>query len=216
MMTSTATQAETETTRASRNDHSRLVRGVSQQVLACTQQLLMAYFSSSINAHNEGERAFFEKYGIDRELVAQVEGVSIYRIERACNYNARKLVNNPSAEIGPCMNAMLRALVADLEEEQLVDAFIKAGASNPILAENFGLRACAIKARREALGIVIKTGRRSDRLGKTDMETWHKVSNAYYKLIKTATDTRRVWLQVAEETGESLDLVYRAIKDIVK
>lgn len=111
---------------------------------------------------------------------------------------------------------MLTSLVIEAEEEQLIDAFIQAGASNPIISENFGLRACAIKARREALGVVIKTGRRSDRLGKTDMETWHKISDSYYKRIKSATDTRRIWLEVAEETGESLDCVYRAIQDIVR
>lgn len=189
-------------------------RGVTSLVVNSMQQLLMAWVSSATNAHTENYKSFFTFYGINRELTARVTGVSIVRLERACNYQARKLLAKPDqGELTLSINPILESLVRELDEEKLIDDFILAGASNTILAETFGLRACVTKVKREMLGYVPKPGRKNVDRG---MDTFYKISNVYFPKLKTTKDKRRLWLDVADETGFSLDCVYRVINDIIK
>jgi len=152
-------------------------------------------------------KPFWRQAGLSEALLREVEVLSVQAFDEfTAIVTHHMLMNNLKFDV-EILNKCLDFLIRQKAENHLLNEFIQAGASTPILRDLFGLRSHDIVALREQLG-VNQPGGRPRRATREESDT--VMASWYNQLANVDVRLRLLW--VHQETYLALNMVFDVIR----
>jgi hypothetical protein len=152
-------------------------------------------------------KPFWRQAGLDETLLREVEILSVQAFDEFTAIVTHHMLMNQLKFDVDILNNCLDFLIRQKAENHLLNEFISAGASTPVLRDMFGLRSHDIVALREQLG-VSQPGGRPRRA--TREETDLVMGSWYSQLVSVDLRLRLLW--VHQETDIALNMVFDVIR----
>jgi hypothetical protein len=152
-------------------------------------------------------KTFWKQIGLEEHLLREVEELNVQEFDEfTAMVTHYMLMNNLSFDVA-VLNRSAGLLIRQKAENHLLNEFVIAGASTPMLRDLFGLRSHDIVAIRERLGVSQPGGRprRASREDAADiMRSW------FAQLASVDVRLRLLW--VHQETQQPLTCVFDVVR----
>ncbi|HSG61466.1 MAG TPA: STY4526/YPO1902 family pathogenicity island replication protein [Pseudomonadales bacterium] len=152
-------------------------------------------------------KTFWKQVGLEENLLREVEALNVQEFDEfTAMVTHYMLMNNLSFDVA-VLNRSAGLLIRQKAENHLLNEFVIAGASSPMLRDLFGLRSHDIVAIRERLGVSQPGGRprRASREEAADiMRCW------FTQLASVDVRLRLLW--VHQETQQPLTCVFDVVR----
>lgn len=156
-------------------------------------------------------KPFWRQVGLNETLLREVEELNVAAFdEYTAVVTHHMLMNNLKFDIS-VLNESIDFLIRQKAENHLVNEFVTAGASTPILRDLFGLRSHDIVALRERLEVE-QPGGRPRRASREESDA---IMSSWYNQLENV-DVRLRLLWVFQETGFSLNSVFDVVRENCK
>ena len=164
----------------------------------CRQLMLVS------NAAREGDMSLAKAMGIDFKTAMMLEGVSVHELESVAERYVKSQAN--SAIDCDCLSFALSCS----NEQDLIDDYIRHGASNEVLIEFFGMSNTMISSRRKMLNVKVRPGRTNS----VSPEKVSEISDIWFELKLSSERHVIKLLTVSKQASVSICAVYNCISQI--
>ncbi len=170
---------------------------------------LTALLVSVLESCRHGETGIHKVMGLDVDVIRELDCLKPDQITRVCH---EYVCSTSGVDIYSVdanrMKLFINEAVADKRNLNLIDDYLRHGASKQMMGDMFGWRSSQISFRKKILNIK-KVGRRfvvSEEEERRIYDSW--LSH------KSVSDERERYLLVSKETRTSLPKIYRVVRDI--
>jgi len=179
-------------------------------LLIATQNLVRTYLQEAYSAYIYGRSSFFDHHNIDPKLIPRLQDLQPFEIDQfSLNYARTVLSSSKSDGLNININRALYGILERCNDNSLADRFLLAGASNFVMNEFFSMRSKECSLKRSQLGISTGSGRKS--LPKEE-NILYEVAHQYDKALRETQCPRQALLNVHEETGHFIDIIFRLLE----